>query len=88
MSPEDRARAVVAYFPTIPEKVRPQLEQVIARAIKRALMEQLAQLESLAERKGRMAEGSGKQRKGHHPWAIHFHGKWEEMFRDFRRRVQ
>jgi hypothetical protein len=87
MRPEDRAKAVVAYFSTIPEKVRPQLEEVIARAIKRALMEQLAQLECLAASKARMADGRGKQAKGRDPWAIKFHGEWEKVFRELRRRV-
>lgn len=88
MSPEDRARAVVAYFPAVPEKIRPPLEEVITRAIKRALGQQLAQLESLAKRKGRMAAGRGKQQTGRDPWAIRFHGEWEKAFRELRTRMQ
>ena len=48
MSPEDRAKAVVAYFPGVPEKLRPQLEVIVTRAIKRALAEQLGKLERIS----------------------------------------
>jgi hypothetical protein len=57
MSPEDRAKAVIAYFPAVPEKIRPPLEEVITRAIKRALRQQLAELERLAAGKAKVAEG-------------------------------
>ena len=58
MSPEDRARAVVAYFPAIPEKIRPQLEDVVTRAIKRALGQQTG---------GIGAAGSWKNETGGRP---------------------
>ena len=87
MSPEDRAKAVIAYFPAIPEKIRSQLEEVVTRAIKRALRQQLAELERRAAGKARMAEGRGKSRKDRNLWAIQFHSEWEEMFRELRTRV-
>lgn len=88
MSPEDRAKAVVAYFPAIPGKTRPQLENVITRAFKRALSQQLAELERRAVGKTNLAQGRGKQAKGRDPWAIQFHGEWESVFRELRTRVQ
>jgi hypothetical protein len=87
-SPEDRARAVVAYFPAIPEKIRPQVESVITRAIRRAVAEQLAHLEREADYKARIAEGRGKSAKGRDPSAIHFHRQWEETFKAMRTRSQ
>jgi hypothetical protein len=42
---DGRAKAVVAYFPAIPQKVRLQLQEIIARAIERALNQRVAQLE-------------------------------------------
>lgn len=86
MSPEDRAKAVVAYFPAIPEKIRAQVENVITRAIRRALAEQLAQLERLADSKALKAEGRGKSAKGKDTSAIHFHRQWEETFKTMRTR--
>lgn len=86
MSPEDRAKAVVAYFPAIPEKIRPQVESVVTRAIRRALAEQLAHLEREADYKARMAEGRGKSAKGRDPSAIYFHRQWEEVFKTMRTR--
>jgi hypothetical protein len=86
MSPEDRARAVIAYFPAIPEKIRAQVENIITRAIRRALSEQLAQLEREADYKARSAEGRGKSAKGKDPSAIHFYREWEQTFREMRTR--
>src|SRR5689334_25097181 len=63
MSPEDRAKAVVTFFPAIPEKIRPLVEEVVTRAIKRALRQQLAELEQRAAGQVRMSEGRGKQAK-------------------------
>lgn len=88
MSPEARAKAVVTYFPAIPEKVRPQLEEVITRAIQRALRQQLAELERQAAGKANVAQGRGKHAKGRDPWAIRFHGEWEKVFRELRGRVE
>jgi hypothetical protein len=88
MSPEERARAIVAYFPAIPEKIRPQVEIIITRAIQRALSEQLAKLERSADAKALHAEGRGKQGKGRDPSAIHFHREWEQAFKQMRLRLQ
>jgi hypothetical protein len=84
MTPEDRAKAVVAYFPAIPEKIRPQMQEIIKRAIGRALAMQLAQLERLAAAKACSAEGRGKGQRGRDDWAIKFHRQWEEIFKTMR----
>jgi hypothetical protein len=70
VSPEDRAKAVVAYFPAIPEKVRRQLQEIIARAIKRAVNKQLAQLEIKADELMEQAHGRGKSGRGRDDSAI------------------
>jgi len=64
MTPEDRAKAVVAYFPAIPAAIPSQVEAVITRAIKRAVNQQLAELEILADKEQKWAGGRGKQAKG------------------------
>lgn len=84
MTPEDRARAVVAYFPQIPERIRADVERIVTSAIKRALREQLAKLEREATSAAGRACGRGKQRKGHDPAAIHFHTRWANRFRELR----
>jgi hypothetical protein len=84
MTPEERAKAVVAYFPTIPPAIRASVESVVARAVHRALKEQLAKLEIEAERRAVSACGRGKARKGREPWAIHFHTEWGDYFRFLR----
>jgi hypothetical protein len=84
MRPEDRAKAVVAYFPGVPEKIRLHMEEVISRAIKRALLEQLAKLERMAASKAKFAEGRGKQARGRDLAAVYFHREWEEVFKEIR----
>lgn len=84
VTPEERARAVVAYFPGIPEKIRRDVESVIARAIVRAVKEQLARLEIEAAAAADRAHGKGKQGKGRDPAAIHFHSMWQRRFRSLR----
>ena len=54
----------MAYFPAIPGKVRPQLQEIIARSIKRALNQQLAQLEIKADELMEQAHGRGKSGRG------------------------
>jgi hypothetical protein len=80
VTPEDRAHAVVAYFPQIPPNIRTDVEKIITRAIKRALTEQLVKLEREAENKANSAEGRGKQRKGRNDWAIKYHSEWARRF--------
>jgi hypothetical protein len=84
VTPEERAKAVVAYFPAIPPKVRPEAERVIANAIRRALKEQLGKVEIEADGKIADARGIGKQAKFRDPAAIHFHGEWARRFRYLR----
>ena len=84
MTPEDRAKAVVAYFPAVPPGIRPQMEAVITRAIKRGVNQQLAELEVIADRQQRLAGGRGKQAKGRDEAAVHFHGWWSTKFRTLR----
>jgi len=84
MTPEDRAKAVVAYFPAIPAAIPSQVEAVITRAIKRAVNQQLAELEILADKEQKWAGGRGKQAKGRDEAALHFHGWWATTFRTLR----
>lgn len=84
MTPEDRAKAVVAYFPAIPPKVRADVERVITSAIKRALNEQLAKLEIEATQKADAKRGRGKTAKGRDDAAIHFHSAWARRFQELR----
>jgi len=84
MSPEDRARAVVAYFPEIPASIGPELQCVITRAIKRALNEQLGKLEIEADRAVTRAAGRGKSGKGYDGWAMKYHKEWRSRFHHLR----
>src|SRR5882762_7008113 len=83
---EERAKAVVAYFPAIPPGIRPQVESVISRAIKRAVNQQLAELEIVAEKEQNFHAGRGKHAKGRDEAAVHFHGWWATKFRTLRTR--
>ena len=74
----------MAYFPAIPEKVRPQLQEIIARAIKRALNQQLAQLEIKADELMEQAHGRGKSGRGRDDSAIKCHVQWGDRFRKMR----
>jgi ribosomal protein L19E len=85
MTAEERAKAIIEHFAaSLPPAVRPELENVIARAIKRAVNQELAKLERLAEMKEERAHGRGKSAKGHDAAAIHFHREWKERFRIMR----
>jgi hypothetical protein len=86
MTAEDRAKAVVAYFPAISPAIRLQVEAVVTRAIKRAINQQLAELEMAAIKEQRVAGGRGKQAKGRDEAAVHFHGLWAARFRNLRSR--
>ena len=74
----------MAYFPAIPEKVRPQLQEIIARAIKRALNQQLAQLEIKADELMEQAHGRRKSGRGRDDSAIKCHVQWGDRFRKMR----
>ena len=84
MTAEDRAKAVVAYFPAIPSGIRGQVENIVTRAIKRALNQQLAELEIMAEKEQKWASGRGKNAKGRNEAAVHYHGWWSAKFRHLR----
>jgi hypothetical protein len=84
VSPEDRAKAVVAYFPAIPEKIRRQLETVITRASKRALHQQLGELEQIAAASAEYAMGRGKNGKGRDDDVMRCHDDWANRFRRMR----
>jgi hypothetical protein len=89
VSPEERARAVVEHFAaSLPPAVRPDLEQIITRAIRRAVHQELARLERFAVAAEIAASGRGKQAKGHDPAAVHFHREWAERFRTRRKHVE
>jgi hypothetical protein len=89
VSPEERARAVVEHFAaSLPPAVRPQLEDIITRAIRRAVRQELARLERFAVAAEIAAHGRGKQGKDYDQSAIHFHREWAERFRTRRRLVE
>jgi hypothetical protein len=84
MTAEDRAKAVVAYLPAIPPGIRAQVETVVTRGIKRAVNQQLTQLEVMAEKEQKWFAGRGKSAKGHDEAAVHFHDWWITKFRHLR----
>jgi hypothetical protein len=89
VSPEERAKAVVEHFAaSLPPAVRPELEQIITRAIRRAVNQELARLERFAVAAEIAAHGRGKSAKGHDLSAIHFHREWADRFRTRRKQVE
>src|SRR5436190_22642824 len=85
MTPERRAQAIAEHFAgRIPPGIRDELEGIIARGIKRALAEQLSQLELEAQRLADAAEGKGKTAKGRNQTAIFYHSEWAWRFRERR----
>jgi hypothetical protein len=89
MSPEQRAKAVVEHFSkSIPQHIRPELETVITSAIKRALGQQLAELEKMAEASVEHAWGRGKTGKGRNEVAMRLHDQWATRFRRMRHGTQ
>jgi hypothetical protein len=84
VTPEERAKAVVTYFPSIPPKIRADVEAIITRAIRRALDEQLSALEKEAEDASNRWIGRGKQNKFGDPDAVKFHMQWAEELRRLR----
>src|SRR5687767_4798163 len=82
VTPEQRAKAIIEHFAaSLPPGIRSQLEEVIARAINRALKEQLGKLERWAAVAEERAHGKGKSAKGYDPSAIHWNNYWKETFR-------
>lgn len=86
MTPEERAKAVVAYFPAIPPRIRPEVEAIVTRAIKRAVNQVLAELERHADRGSIFAEGKGKQAKGRDAAAVYWQRWWAVKLRKARER--
>jgi len=68
-----RAKAIVEHFAaSLPPAVRPELGNIITRAIRRAVHQELARLERFAVAAEIAAPGRGNSAKGHDPSAIHF----------------
>jgi hypothetical protein len=87
VTPEERARAVVAYFPAIPERIRREAEAIIARAIRRAVAQELTGLAQRADMEAIRADGRGKQAKGQDISALRTHRWWEEKFEALRQSI-
>ncbi len=62
----------------------PDLERIVTSAIKRALGQQLAELEDWAKRSAEYAMGRGKNGKGRNEAASRVHDEWAERFRRMR----
>ena len=89
VSPEERAKAVVEHFAaSLPPSIRPQLENIITRAIRRAVRQELARLERFAVAAEIAAYGRGKQAKGQDLAAAHFNREWADRFKARRRLVE
>lgn len=84
VTPEERAKAVVAYFPAIPERIRREVEAVVARAIRRAIAQEVAVLEIEAEKEAIRADGRGKQARGQDISALRTHRWWEARLKSLR----
>ena len=85
MSPEERAKAVAERFAAdLPSRSVPELERIVTSAIKRALAQQLAELEAWAERSSEYAMGRGKSGKGRDEGAMRVHDEWAERFKRLR----
>jgi hypothetical protein len=85
VSPEERAKAVAERFAAeLPSRSVPELERIVTSAIKRALGQQLAELEDWAKRSAEYAMGRGKNGKGRNEAAMRVHDEWAERFRRLR----
>ncbi len=85
MSPEERAKAVAERFSAdLPSRSVPELERIVTSAIRRALGQQLAELEDWAKRSAEYALGRGKNGKGRNEAAMRVHDEWAERFRRLR----
>ena len=82
MSPEERAKAVAQRFACeLPSRSAAELERIVTSAIKRALGQQLAELEDWAQRSAEYAQGRGKGGKGRDEAAMRIHDQWVERFK-------
>ena len=85
MSPEQRSKAVVERFAAeLSSRSVPELERIVTSAIKRALAQQLAELEAWAERSAEYAMGRGKNGKGRNEAAMRIHDEWANRFQRMR----
>ena len=84
MTPEDRAKAIVAYFPAIPPGVRQQVQAAITSAIKRAVNQQLAQLEVMAGKLENFYAGRGKSMRNYDEAAMKENAWWRAKLRNMR----
>jgi hypothetical protein len=84
VTPEERARAVVAYFPGIPPGIRTQVEGVVTRAINRAVAQQLGELEVLAAKQAKNYMGRGISGRGYDSSAVLAHEWWARTLRTMR----
>ncbi len=85
MSPEERAKAVAERFACeLPSRSIPELERIVTSAIRRALGQQLAELEDWANRSSEYAQGRGKTGKGQDLAAVRVHDEWASRFRRVR----
>ena len=85
MPPEERAKAVAERFAAeLLSRSVPELERIVTSAIKRALGQQLAELEDWAKRSAEYAMGRGKNGKGRNEAAMRVHDEWAGRFRRLR----
>jgi hypothetical protein len=85
VTPEQRAKAVAERFASeLPTHSVPELERIVTSAIKRALGQQLAELEAWAESSAEYAHGRGKSAKGRDLAAVRIHDEWANRFRRLR----
>ena len=68
----------------LPSRSVPELERIVTSAIKRALGQQLAELEDWAERSSEYAMGRGKNGKGRDEAAMRVHEEWAGRFKRLR----
>ena len=77
MTPEERGKAVAERFAAeLSSSSVPELERIVTSAIKRALAQQLAELEAWANRSSEYAHGRGKSAKGQDLAAVRIHDEW------------
>ena len=85
MTSEERAKAVAERFaPDLPSRSVPELERIVTSAIRRALGQQLAELEDWAPRSAEYAQGRGKGGKGRDETAMGIHDQLAERFKRLR----
>ena len=85
MTPEQRAKAVAERFAAeLPSRSVPELERIVTSAIRRALGQQLAELEDWAKRSAEYALGRGKNGKGRDEAAMRIHDEWTNRFQRMR----